>query len=200
MSATQEQADALRARLKSEGLAKYPKYAVDTAWPYLGDDFYFNALRANTEDEVSTGFWLCLDAWQGNAYNYFVGLHDGGAGLYYYLAFGGSTSGFVKPPELDNRYAPANTAIQLGYMALGQDAYGNPLSEFFMKRGQENFAALMSNRPPWLWTTDNETVHWLLYNNFVLAITDKNAWGPYMAKTIAECVLIVEKVNHPGRG
>jgi hypothetical protein len=51
--------------------------------------------------------------------------------------------------------------------------------------------------PSWLWSTNNDTIQWLLFNNFIANPWDKYSWTPYMGKTIAECVLIVEKVNHP---
>ena len=189
-------------KIRLEGAARYTAQAIESnpAWPYINLRSYVWCVNSGkyTYEQVRDALWTQLDRFEGNAYSAFIMCeHDSGACVLRFLATGDPLV-LVSPRPPDTRYAPADTALQLSYLERELDLYGNPMVEFHKNEGARKWATFASRPPYNAYDVLPETARWLLLNNLSGGGNDRYAWEPYRGKTIAEAVLIIEDVNHPG--
>jgi len=201
----------LRDQVVSEGKLRYggqkfmgQEFVLDPAWPWVNSPVYDEAagfLTAGrfTVEQVLGAFWECLNPWNGNGYLAFVKTHDGGFSITRLLDTGNRDC-IIQPPATDTRFAFADSKFQSDLVNSGLDMYGNPIQEFRRKSADVLWAQFCAGRfANAAFGVAPDSARWLLYNGHVTAVSDRYAWEPYRGLDVAQCVVVKENINHPGR-
>jgi len=190
---------AYREALIAKAALRYPKFTTNLQWMR---DLYFQpwAQLASYPDQTAAenAMWAQLDLFEGDAYFAFIKSHDNGYALFAYMRNGNNLAYLIHPPPPDTRYAPANDEVQTSFLNQGLDLYGNPMLPFHQNEGAAHWASHASHPPFNSYDVPPETARWLLLNNLIPGGNDRYIWEPFRGKTIAQAVLIIEDVNHPG--